>query len=75
MKTYIRILPFIAQFFLEWEMFRTNFVEKVEKHFMFNGNFFSFENRAFGKIVWEKYCRSGQATDDNMASARRMPVT
>jgi hypothetical protein len=33
---------------------------------------FSFENRAIDKIVVEKYCRSGHATDDNMALAQRM---
>jgi hypothetical protein len=39
------------------------FLEKIKTHFMFNNFFF---NRAIYDIV-EKYCRAGQATDDNMA--------
>ena len=35
-------------------------------------NFFVFENRAFFEIMWKKYCRAGQATDDNMAHAHCM---
>ena len=27
----------------------------------------SSENRAVYEIMWKKYCRAGQATDDNMA--------
>ena len=30
-------------------------------------NTFFFLNRAFYEIMWEKYCRTGQAIDDNMA--------
>jgi hypothetical protein len=30
-------------------------------------NIFSPENRAVYEIMWKKYCRAGQATDDNMA--------
>jgi hypothetical protein len=32
---------YFAQLFLEWQMFRTNFVEKIKTHFMFNNFFFS----------------------------------
>jgi len=30
---------------------------------------FFFENRAVYEIMWKKYCRTGQTTDDNMAHA------
>jgi hypothetical protein len=40
--------------------------ENQNTHFMFS-NFF--ENPAFYEIMWKKYCRAGQATDDNMAHA------
>jgi hypothetical protein len=29
MKTYSHLLPYFAQLFLEWEMFQTKFVEKI----------------------------------------------
>jgi hypothetical protein len=29
-------------------------------------NFFFFENRAVYQIMWEKYCKDRQATDENM---------
>jgi hypothetical protein len=30
------------------------------------------ENSAVYEIMWKKYCRAGQATDDNMAHAHCM---
>jgi hypothetical protein len=39
-------------------------------HFMFN-NFF-FLNLAFHEVMWEKKCRAGQATDNNMAHAHSL---
>ena len=49
-------------------MYQTNVVENIKTHFVFS-NFFS-----VSKIVplcnnVEKYCRAGQATDENMAPA------
>jgi len=32
-------------------------------------NKFFFDNRAVYEIMWRKYSRTGQATDDNMAQA------
>ena len=54
--------------FFELEMFQTKVVEKT--HFLLN-NFLP-ENRAGYEILWEKYCRAEQATDDNMAHAHCM---
>jgi hypothetical protein len=31
---------------------------------------FVFENRAAYEIKWKKYCRAGEATDENKAHAR-----
>jgi hypothetical protein len=45
------------------------FRENKNTQFMFTNLFFSLENRAVYEIMWEKYCRAGQATDDNMAHA------
>ena len=52
-------------------MLQTKVVEKIKTHFVFS-NFF-YENRAVYEIMWEKYCRAGQATDGNMAHAHCMP--
>jgi len=44
--------------------------ETRNTQFIFSNFFFlSFENRAFYEIMWKKYCRAGQVTDDNMAHA------
>ena len=32
-------LSYLAQFFLEWEMFQTNVVEEIKTHFFFNNLF------------------------------------
>jgi ABC-type polar amino acid transport system ATPase subunit len=44
--------------------------ENQNTHFVFS-NFFFFENRVVHENV-EKYCRAGQAKDDNMAHAHCM---
>ena len=36
MKTYAPLWYYVAQLFLEWEIFHTNVVEKNKAHFMFN---------------------------------------
>ena len=68
MKTNILLLSLISHFFLEWEMFQTNVVEKIKTHILYSVFFKScreWENM-------EKYYRAGQATDDNMAHAHWM---
>jgi len=48
-------------------MLQENVVEKIKTHFMLNNFFF----RKFSPLQdVEKYCRAGQATDDNMAHAQ-----
>ena len=64
MKTNIHVLSYIAQFFLEWEMFQIKVVKKIKTHYIHK---FFFRNSC---LLWdnvEEYCRGGQATDDNMA--------
>ena len=46
MKTDIRVLSYLAQFFLEWEMFQTTVAGKIKMHSMFSNFFFSPENPA-----------------------------
>jgi len=46
-------------------MFQTKVVQKIETHSMFIDFSFSFESRAVYEIIWGKYRRGRQATDDN----------
>ena len=71
MKTDIYFLSYVAQLFLEREMFQTSFVEKIKTHILCLVAFY-LENRVTYKIVLEKFCRSEQATDDNMAREQHM---
>jgi hypothetical protein len=53
-------------FFLEWDMSEIKVVEKIKTHTVCSITFFFIK----ACRLWdnaEKYCRSGQATDDNMA--------
>jgi len=65
MKTNIHCLLYLAHFFLVWEMFQRNIVEEIKTHILYS--IFFFEKSCYLKDNVEKYCRAGQATDDNMA--------
>jgi len=71
MKTDIHIGLYLARFFLKREMFQTEVVEKIKTHILRSVTFFSPKIVPFMKNV-EKYCRAGQATDNNMAHAHCM---
>jgi hypothetical protein len=58
----------LAQFFLEWAKFQTKVVEKI-KHILCSITFS--ENYAVLLNNVEKYCRAGQATDDNIRRRKR----
>jgi hypothetical protein len=67
MKTSINCWSYLAQFFLEWEVFQPEVVENMKTHVLCFRNFF-LENHAF--LRWcRKIFRAGQATD-NIAHAR-----
>jgi len=53
-------------------MFQTKEVEKIKTHVMFNNFFFRKNCRLWDKV--EKYCRAGQATDDNLAHTHFMLI-
>jgi len=46
--------------------------ENQSIQFMFSNIFDVVENRFIYEIMWKKYCRAGEATDDNMAHAHCM---
>ena len=70
MKTYVYFLSYLAQFFLDWEVFRTNVVEEIKTQILCSISFFR-KLRRLWDIV-EQYCRAGQGTEDNMAHAHCM---
>jgi hypothetical protein len=67
MKTGIPLSHHV-QFFVEWEMFQTKYLQKIKTHFVPHDiNFFWKSYRLWDNV--EKYRRAEQATDDNMAHA------
>jgi hypothetical protein len=73
MKAFSHLWQFLAEFFLlEWEMFQTEIVEKINTHYMFSNFFFSenpavYETIAYRKMWWSQIIRC-----DNMTHARCM---
>jgi len=68
MKTNIHLWPNVARLFLEWEMFQTKVVEKIEAQFLHSLKFISFFFRKSYRL-WSnaEYCGIvRQATDDNI---------
>jgi len=64
MTTDMHFWSYLVQFFLEWKIFQTKFVEKLETntHYLIS-NFFQKSCH-----LWDngkKYCGAGQATDGN----------
>ena len=70
MQTDIHFLSYLAQFFLEWEMFHTEDVEKIETRVLRWTTFLRKSCRLWGHV--EKYSRTGQATDENTTHAHCM---
>ena len=67
-KTNMRLWSYLAEFFLEWEMFRTKFAEKIKIHNLCSVTFVFWKSCRLWDNV-EKYCGAWQTTDDNMAHA------
>jgi hypothetical protein len=51
MDTNVHVWSYLAQFFLEWEMFQMKVVEKIKAHILCS--LFFFENHYVCVIVWE----------------------
>jgi hypothetical protein len=60
MKTYVHL--YIAELFLESEIFRMRVVEKIKAHILRIITFH--ENRALCEIMWKTMVQPTQATDD-----------
>ena len=59
MKTNIHFWSYLAQFFLEWEMFQRNVLEKIKTCILCTITFF-FENRAVYEIMWKNIAQPGR---------------
>ena len=70
MKTNIHFKSYLARFFLEWEMLRTEFLKKIKTHIPYSITLF--RKSCLCETVWKKCGRVGQATDDNMAHTHFM---
>jgi hypothetical protein len=54
MKTFLHLWEYLAEFFLEWEIFQTKVVEKIQTHILRSVTFFSpLENRAIYELMWK----------------------
>ena len=67
----IHFSSYIAQLFLEWEIFQARVVEKIKSQILISITFF--ENYAVYEIMWKKkYYRPRQAADCIVAQAHCM---
>ena len=69
MNSYVLLWKYLAKLFLELEIFRIKVVEKMKTCIPIS--FFFFENRAVYEIIWEKYGRAGEATDNDITRCMR----
>ena len=67
MKTNIHFLSYLAQFFLEWEMFQKKFVKKIKTHFICSK--FSPKTSCHWWYNVENYSTAEQVTDNSMDRA------
>jgi hypothetical protein len=60
-ETNVHCWSYLAQFFLEWEIFQTEFVNKIKTHILCSITYFRKSCRLWDNV--KKYSRAGQATD------------
>ena len=64
MKTNNHFSSYLAEFFLEWEMFQIEVVEKIKTHILSSVTIFQKSCHLWDNV--EKYGTAKQATDDNI---------
>jgi hypothetical protein len=70
MKTNTVFWLYLAHFFLEWDMFQKQAVEKIKAHILYSVTLFLKSYRMWDNV--EKYCTAWQAADDNIQHAHCM---
>jgi len=68
-KTNLHFWSYFAQFFLDWDIFHTEVVEKIKTHYSCSITFC--RSHSVYEIMW-KIFRARQATDNNMGYAHCM---
>jgi hypothetical protein len=75
MKTFVHLWQYLAEFFLEWEVFQTNVVEKIKNtHHMFNTHYMFKKVSRKSCRLWdnvEKYGSARQAADNSIIGRMR----
>jgi len=71
MKTYVHLWQYLAELFLEWEMFETKYVGIIKTRILGSVTFFPRKSWRLWDNV-EKYCTASQATWHNAAHAHCM---
>jgi hypothetical protein len=61
---------YVAELFVEWEIFQANYVEKIKTHILCSIFFSRIWYRLWDKVA--KYCRAGEPIDDNMTHTHCM---
>ena len=70
MRAYVHLWQCLTKFFVQWEMFQTNPVQKIQTHFLRSVRFFFLKScRLWDNLV--KYGRAAQVTDNIV---RRMHI-
>jgi len=64
MKTCVDLWLYLAELFLEWEIFQTKVVEKIKTHILSFITFFRKPYRLYNNV--EKYCTAEEVTHDNI---------
>ena len=65
-NTFSHLWQYLAEFFLEWEMFQMKVVEKMKTHILCSVTFFRKSCRLWDNV--EKYGGAREAADDNTAA-------
>ncbi len=65
MKTDVQLCLYRTEFFWEWQFFSEKLLYKIKVHILCSITIL--ENYDFYGIKCEKYCRVGEATDDDIA--------
>jgi hypothetical protein len=66
MKTFKQLWQYLAEFFLEWEMFQIKSVEKIKIQILCSMSFFRKSCRSWGNV--EKFDGAREAADGNMTT-------
>ena len=70
MKTQVHLWKYLAQFFLEWEIFHSEVVEKMNTHILCSITCFRKSCRLWDNV--EKFGTAREATDVNIVQCMRI---